>query len=54
MYVQCDLNVFFAVALFTFVGFVQMTIWAKGKHKTYTREFKDYPNLRMAILPFIL
>ncbi|XP_051538711.1 very-long-chain enoyl-CoA reductase isoform X3 [Myxocyprinus asiaticus] len=42
------------VALFTFVGFIQMTIWAKGKHKTYTREFKDYPNLRMPILPFIL
>ncbi|RXN15648.1 very-long-chain enoyl- reductase-like protein [Labeo rohita] len=42
------------VAVFTFVGFIQMTIWAKGKHKTYIREFKDYPNLRMSILPFIL
>lgn len=45
---------FLAVALFTLVGFIQMTIWAKGKHKTYIREFKDYPNLRMPILPFIL
>lgn len=45
---------FFSVALFTLVGFIQMTIWAKGKHKIYTQEFKDYPNLRMTILPFIL
>lgn len=46
--------VHFAVALFTLVGFAQMTIWAKGKHKTYIKEFKDYPNLRMPILPLIL
>uniref|UniRef100_A0A671PEX7 Trans-2,3-enoyl-CoA reductase-like 2a n=1 Tax=Sinocyclocheilus anshuiensis TaxID=1608454 RepID=A0A671PEX7_9TELE len=45
---------FVSLALFTLVGFVQMTIWAKGKHKTYTWEFKDYPNLHMSILPFIL
>lgn len=44
----------FAVALFTLAGFAQMTIWARGKHKTYIREFKDYPNLRMPILPLIL
>ncbi|XP_053350617.1 very-long-chain enoyl-CoA reductase [Clarias gariepinus] len=42
------------VAIFTLIGFVQMTIWAKWKHKTYTREFKNYPALRMSILPFIL
>uniref|UniRef100_A0A3B4EDV5 Uncharacterized protein n=1 Tax=Pygocentrus nattereri TaxID=42514 RepID=A0A3B4EDV5_PYGNA len=42
------------VALFTLLGFVQMTMWAKGKHKAYVREFKDYPTLRMSILPFIL
>ncbi|TSU75981.1 Very-long-chain enoyl-CoA reductase [Bagarius yarrelli] len=42
------------VAVFTLMGFVQMTIWAKWKHKTYTREFKDYPPVRMSILPFIL
>ncbi|KAM6976587.1 very-long-chain enoyl-CoA reductase [Aplochiton taeniatus] len=42
------------VALFTFIGFIQMTIWAKGKHKTYSSEFKDYPGLRMAIIPLIL
>ncbi|MBN3296628.1 TECR reductase, partial [Amia calva] len=42
------------VALFTFAGFIQMTIWAKGKHDTYNREFKDYPELRMSIIPLLL
>uniref|UniRef100_A0AAV2L2M8 Very-long-chain enoyl-CoA reductase n=1 Tax=Knipowitschia caucasica TaxID=637954 RepID=A0AAV2L2M8_KNICA len=42
------------VALFALLGFIQMTIWAKGKHKAYSREFKDYPSLRMAIIPLIL
>ncbi|CAB1349985.1 unnamed protein product [Coregonus sp. 'balchen'] len=42
------------VALFTFLGLIQMTTWAKGKHKAYTREFKDYPHLRMPILPLLL
>uniref|UniRef100_A0A8K9UYR9 Trans-2,3-enoyl-CoA reductase-like 2a n=1 Tax=Oncorhynchus mykiss TaxID=8022 RepID=A0A8K9UYR9_ONCMY len=42
------------VALFTFLAFIQMTIWAKGKHKTYSREFKDYPHLRMPIIPLLL
>ncbi|XP_022609718.1 very-long-chain enoyl-CoA reductase-like [Seriola dumerili] len=42
------------VALYTLLGFIQMTIWARGKHKAYSREFKDYPSLRMAIVPLIL
>ncbi|XP_036412629.1 very-long-chain enoyl-CoA reductase-like [Colossoma macropomum] len=42
------------VALFTFVGFVQMTIWARRKHRTYLTEFKDYPELRSAIVPLFL
>ncbi|XP_072306657.1 very-long-chain enoyl-CoA reductase [Eucyclogobius newberryi] len=42
------------VALYTLFGFIQMTIWARGKHKAYSREFKDYPALRMAIIPLIL
>lgn len=42
------------MALFTFLAFIQMTIWAKGKHKTYSREFKDYPHLRMPIIPLLL
>uniref|UniRef100_A0A8C6TGK9 Very-long-chain enoyl-CoA reductase n=1 Tax=Neogobius melanostomus TaxID=47308 RepID=A0A8C6TGK9_9GOBI len=41
-------------ALYTLLGFVQMSIWARGKHKAYGREFKDYPSLRMAIIPLIL
>uniref|UniRef100_A0A8C5FGF3 Trans-2,3-enoyl-CoA reductase n=1 Tax=Gadus morhua TaxID=8049 RepID=A0A8C5FGF3_GADMO len=42
------------VAFFTIVGFVQMTIWAKGKHRGYVKEFRDYPTLRSSIIPFIL
>ncbi|KAM6957548.1 very-long-chain enoyl-CoA reductase [Aplochiton taeniatus] len=42
------------VAFFTIVGFIQMTIWAKGKHRGYLKEFRDYPTLRSPILPFIL
>ncbi|XP_018596621.1 very-long-chain enoyl-CoA reductase [Scleropages formosus] len=41
------------VAVFTVMGFVQMAVWAKEKHKTYNREFKNYPKLRMSIIPFI-
>ncbi|XP_062235418.1 very-long-chain enoyl-CoA reductase isoform X1 [Platichthys flesus] len=41
------------VAFYTILGFIQMTIWAKWKHKAYSREFKDYPSLRMAIIPLI-
>ncbi|XP_030062410.1 very-long-chain enoyl-CoA reductase-like [Microcaecilia unicolor] len=42
------------VGLFTVIGFIQMTIWAKDKHSTYLKEFKDYPSHRMPILPFLL
>uniref|UniRef100_A0A8D2ZFJ0 Trans-2,3-enoyl-CoA reductase-like 2a n=2 Tax=Scophthalmus maximus TaxID=52904 RepID=A0A8D2ZFJ0_SCOMX len=42
------------VAFYTLLGFIQMSIWAKGKHRAYSREFKDYPSLRMAIIPLIL
>ncbi|MCJ8745317.1 hypothetical protein PDJAM_G00129020 [Pangasius djambal] len=42
------------VAVFTLIGFVQMTIWARGKHKTYIQEFRDYPELRGAIIPLFL
>ncbi|KAG9351081.1 hypothetical protein JZ751_024971 [Albula glossodonta] len=42
------------VGLFTLVGFIQMAIWARGKHDTYIREFKDYPHFRMPIIPFFL
>ncbi|KAM4721206.1 very-long-chain enoyl-CoA reductase-like [Rhinophrynus dorsalis] len=42
------------VGVFTLIGFVQMTIWAKEKHHRYVKEFKDYPRLRMSIIPFLL
>ncbi|EHB04383.1 Trans-2,3-enoyl-CoA reductase [Heterocephalus glaber] len=42
------------VALFLLVGFTQMTIWAKGKHRSYLKEFCDYPPLRTPIVPFLL
>uniref|UniRef100_A0A669R906 Uncharacterized protein n=1 Tax=Phasianus colchicus TaxID=9054 RepID=A0A669R906_PHACC len=42
------------VGLFTLLCFIQMTIWAKDKHYTYLREFKDYPSVRMPIIPFLL
>uniref|UniRef100_A0A3Q3N210 Very-long-chain enoyl-CoA reductase n=1 Tax=Mastacembelus armatus TaxID=205130 RepID=A0A3Q3N210_9TELE len=42
------------VAFFTLVAFIQMTVWAKGKHRSYLKEFRDYPSLRSSILPFIL
>ncbi|KAM3864134.1 very-long-chain enoyl-CoA reductase-like [Diretmus argenteus] len=42
------------VAFFTLVGFIQMTVWARGKHRSYLKEFRDYPTLRSPILPFVL
>ncbi|KAM6949002.1 very-long-chain enoyl-CoA reductase-like isoform 2-T2 [Aplochiton taeniatus] len=42
------------VAIFAFIGFIQMTIWAREKHAIYTREFSDYPDLRSAIVPLFL
>ncbi|XP_030631481.1 trans-2,3-enoyl-CoA reductase-like 2b [Chanos chanos] len=42
------------VAVFAFIGFVQMTIWARRKHKAYIQEFQDYPELRTAIIPLFL
>ncbi|KAI6654860.1 Very-long-chain enoyl-CoA reductase-like [Oopsacas minuta] len=39
---------------FTLAGFLQMAIWAIGKHKNYRREFKDYPRGRYAIIPFLV
>ncbi|XP_017927662.1 very-long-chain enoyl-CoA reductase isoform X3 [Manacus vitellinus] len=42
------------VGLFTLLCFIQMTIWAKDKHCTYLREFKDYPSHRTPIIPFLL
>ncbi|TSK13581.1 Very-long-chain enoyl-CoA reductase [Bagarius yarrelli] len=42
------------VGVFTLLGFVQMTIWAREKHKAYLQEFREYPVLRSAIIPLFL
>uniref|UniRef100_A0A8C5HB81 Very-long-chain enoyl-CoA reductase n=1 Tax=Gouania willdenowi TaxID=441366 RepID=A0A8C5HB81_GOUWI len=42
------------VALYTVLGFIQMTIWAREKHRVYSREFHNYPSLRVAIIPLVL
>lgn len=40
--------------LFAVAGGYQMTMWALGKHRNYKKEFKDYPQRRKAIIPFVL
>ncbi|KAK2159828.1 hypothetical protein LSH36_145g04076 [Paralvinella palmiformis] len=40
--------------VFTIAGFYQMAVWARGKHRNYVKEFKNYPRRRMPILPFLL
>lgn len=40
-------------ALFTLAGFLQMKIWADGKHRAYKKEFPNYPKSRLPIIPFI-
>ncbi|CAI2174492.1 20717_t:CDS:2 [Funneliformis geosporum] len=37
----------------SFAGFTQMYLWAVKKHKSYRKEFKDYPKNRKAMIPFI-
>jgi very-long-chain enoyl-CoA reductase len=39
--------------LFTVAGFVQMKIWAAGKHRNYKKEFPNYPKNRTPIVPFL-
>ncbi|KAI6186157.1 Very-long-chain enoyl-CoA reductase [Aphelenchoides besseyi] len=39
--------------LFTTAGFIQMKIWAAGKHRNYKKEFPDYPKDRKPIVPFV-
>jgi len=41
------------VILFTMAGFIQMKIWAAGKHRAYKKEFTNYPKGRTPIIPFI-
>ncbi|CAD5211432.1 unnamed protein product [Bursaphelenchus okinawaensis] len=39
--------------LFATAGFIQMKIWADGKHRLYKKEFSDYPKGRKPIVPFL-
>ncbi|CAD5215783.1 unnamed protein product [Bursaphelenchus xylophilus] len=39
--------------LFTTAGFIQMKIWADGKHRNYKKEFPNYPKNRKPIIPFL-
>lgn len=41
-------------AVFTLLGFYQMSIWALERHRKYRKEFKDYPKSRKAMIPFFL
>ncbi len=43
-----------AALIFMIAGFLQMTAWAKGKHRLYKKEFPNYPKSRTAIIPFLL
>jgi len=44
-----------ASVLFTLAGAVQMTIWAKQKHRAYKKDFAEkYPKQRKAIIPFLI
>uniref|UniRef100_A0AC34RFS8 Very-long-chain enoyl-CoA reductase n=1 Tax=Panagrolaimus sp. JU765 TaxID=591449 RepID=A0AC34RFS8_9BILA len=38
---------------FTLAGFIQMKIWADGKHRNYKKEFANYPKNRKPIVPFL-
>jgi len=40
-------------AMFTLLGFVQMKIWANGKHRAYKKDFPTYPKNRSPIIPFL-
>ncbi|PKY21729.1 hypothetical protein RhiirB3_409780 [Rhizophagus irregularis] len=42
-----------AAWLFLAAGSTQMFLWALKKHKSYCKEFKDYPKNRKAMIPFI-
>ncbi|EDW74846.1 uncharacterized protein Dwil_GK15900 [Drosophila willistoni] len=43
-----------AAYLFAFVGTLQMIIWSMAKQRKYLKEFKDYPQQRRCIFPYVL
>ncbi|KAM3915699.1 very-long-chain enoyl-CoA reductase-like [Leptodactylus fuscus] len=42
------------VGFYALCSLLQMSIWARKKHRHYIKEFKDYPRIRMSIIPFLL
>nr|XP_004665438.1 trans-2,3-enoyl-CoA reductase-like [Jaculus jaculus] len=42
------------VGIFTLLMSIQMTLWAKKKHKIYLKKFNTYMHRKSAIIPFIL
>ena len=50
---QLKRHFFLLAFLFNIVATGQMYVWAVKKHKTYKKEFKDYPRNRTAMFPFI-
>lgn len=48
-----DLILWLIALLFTIAGFIQMKIWADGKHRNYKKEFSNYPKGRKSIIPFL-
>ena len=44
----------FLALMFAAAGCYPMIQWALGKHKSYRKDFKDYPRGRKAIFPFAI
>ena len=40
--------------IFATLGFMQMSVWALGKHRNYKKEFPTYPKGRKAIVPLFI
>ncbi|KAG1052323.1 hypothetical protein G6F43_005522 [Rhizopus delemar] len=49
----CFLTTSWSAFLFNIVATGQMYIWAVKKHKSYKKDFKEYPRNRSAMFPFI-
>uniref|UniRef100_A0A452S8S3 Trans-2,3-enoyl-CoA reductase-like n=1 Tax=Ursus americanus TaxID=9643 RepID=A0A452S8S3_URSAM len=45
---------FFLVGIFTLLMSIQMSLWARKKHKIYLKKFNSYMHRKSAMIPFIL
>ncbi len=43
----------YSATLFAVAGSLIMGQWAKERHEKYCKEFKDYPQGRRAVVPFL-